>query len=132
MATLDRPVVKPRPVYLNLLAIRQPIPAIVSILHRISGMLLFLVGIPVLLWGVERSLASPETFAQWKSAVAHPLAKLVLLGLVWAYLHHLFAGLRHVLQDAHVASELKPSRQSAVLVIAAALVLTLVVGVRAW
>ena len=81
MATLDRPVVKPRPVYLNLLAIRQPIPAIVSILHRISGALLFLVGIPVLLWGVQRSLASPETFDQWKSAVSHPVAKLVLLGL---------------------------------------------------
>ena len=106
MATLDRPVVKPRPVYLNLLAIRQPIPAIVSILHRISGLLLFLVGIPVLLWGVERSLASPETFAQWKAAVAHPFAKLVLLGLAWAYIHHLLAGLRHLVMDLHIGLEL--------------------------
>ena len=62
MAALERPVVKPRPVYLNLLEIRQPLPAIVSILHRVSGALLFLVGIPVLLWGVHASLASPEAY----------------------------------------------------------------------
>jgi len=52
---------KPRPVYLNLLAIRQPVPAVVSILHRISGAVLFLVGIPALLWGVQATLASDNT-----------------------------------------------------------------------
>ena len=62
MAAADRPVAKPRPVYLNLIAIRQPLPAIVSILHRITGALLFLVGIPLLLWVVQRSLASPDAF----------------------------------------------------------------------
>ena len=132
MATLDRPVVKPRPIYLNLLAIRQPIPAIVSILHRISGALLFLVGIPVLLWGVERSLASPETFAQWKSAVAHPLAKLVLLALAWAYIHHLLAGLRHLAMDLHIGLELAPARRSAAITLVLGLLLTLVVAVRLW
>ena len=132
MATLDRPVVKPRPVYLNLLAIRQPIPAIVSILHRISGLLLFLVGIPVLLWGVERSLASPETFAQWKSAVAHPFAKLVLLGLAWAYIHHLLAGLRHLVMDLHIGLELPSARRSAAITLVLGLLLTLIVAVRLW
>ena len=61
MAALDRPVGKPRPVYLNLFAIRLPLPAFVSILHRATGALLFLVGIPLLLWVVQRALASPET-----------------------------------------------------------------------
>ena len=123
---------RPRPVYLNLLAIRMPAPAIASILHRVSGALLFLVGVPVALWALQASLAQPEAYAAFRSFVAQPLVKLVLLGLVWAYLHHLFAGLRHVLQDVHVGAELKPSRQTAVLVIVAALAVTLVVGVRAW
>ena len=132
MAAMDRPVVKPRPVYLNLLAIRQPIPAIVSILHRISGALLFVVGIPILLWGVQRSLASPEAFAQWKAAVAHPLAKLVLLALAWASVHHLLAGLRHLVMDLHIGLDLPSARRSAAIVFVLALLLTLVVAVRLW
>lgn len=130
MAAPSRP--RPRPVYLNLLAIRMPPPAIASILHRISGALLFFVGVPLALWGLEASLASPEAYEAFRAFAARPLAKLFLLVLVWAYLHHLFAGLRHVLQDVHVGGELKASRQSAVLAIAAALVLTLIVGVRTW
>ena len=74
MPALDRPVVKPRPVYLNLLAIRQPLPAVISILHRVSGALLFLLGIPVLLWGMDATLSSPEAFAQWKATMSHPIA----------------------------------------------------------
>src|SRR5438034_11660271 len=102
MPALERPAVKPRPIYLNLLEIRQPLPAIVSILHRISGALLFLVGIPVLLWGVHTSVVSPEAFAQWNSVIAQPLWKLVALVLACAYIHHVLAGLRHVAFDLHV------------------------------
>ena len=76
MAALERPVVKPRPVYLNLLAIRQPLPAIVSFLHRVSGLLLFLLGIPLLLWGTHLSLASPDGFAQFKAVLGQPFSKL--------------------------------------------------------
>lgn len=130
MAAPTRP--KPRPVYLNLLAIRMPAPAIVSILHRISGALLFFVGIPAALWALQASLASPGDYEAFRAFVARPIVKLVLLVLVWAYLHHLFAGLRHVLADVHIASDLKPARQTAVLSVAAALAITLVVGVRAW
>lgn len=130
MAAPSRP--RPRPVYLNLFAIRMPPPAIVSILHRISGALLFFVGIPVVLWALQSSLAQSGSYEAFRSVASHPLAKLVLLVLVWAYLHHLFAGLRHVLADVHVASELKPARQTALLSIAAALAVTLIVGVRIW
>jgi succinate dehydrogenase / fumarate reductase cytochrome b subunit len=123
---------RPRPVYLNLLAIRMPAPAIASILHRISGALLFFVGLPAVLWALQASLASADAYEAFRRVAAHPLAKIVMLVLLWAYLHHLFAGLRHVLQDVHVGGELKPARQSAVLAIAAALVLTVVIGVRTW
>ena len=132
MAALDRPVVKPRPVYLNLLAIRQPLAAVVSILHRISGALLFAVGIPALLWAVQRSLASPETFARWQSTMAHPLAKLVVLALAWAYIHHLLAGIRHLMLDLHLGLDLPSARRSATAVFVLALLLTLIVAVRLW
>jgi len=121
-----------RPVYLNLLAIRQPVPAIVSILHRVSGALLFLVGIPLLLWAVQRSLASPEAWDALRASLAHPLAKLLLLGLVWAYLHHFCAGIRYLLLDLHIGTELTPLRQSSYAVLIVSLALTAVVGARLW
>ena len=127
---------KPRPKYLNLQAlifeIRLPLPGWISILHRISGALLFAVGIPVLLWAVQRSLASPETFARWQATMAHPLAKLVVLGLAWAYLHHLLAGLRHLMLDLHVGVDLPSARRSAAVVFVLSLLLTLIVAVRLW
>lgn len=132
MAALDRPVVRPRPVYLNLLAIRQPLPAIVSILHRASGALLFLLGIPLLLWGVEASLASPDGLGQFKAVVAHPFSKLILLALAWAYIHHLLAGLRHLALDLHVGVDLAPARRSSAIVLVLSLLLTVIVAVRLW
>ena len=132
MAATQRPAASPRPVYLDLIAIRKPIPAIVSILHRASGALLFLVGIPALLWGVQASLASPESYASFRAFVGHPLAKLVAVALLWAYLHHLLAGVRHLAQDLHVGLDLGPARRSAAAVFAAAILLTLVVAIRLW
>src|SRR2546430_305145 len=108
---------KPRPVYLNLLQIRLPLPGIVSILHRISGALLFVFAIPMLLYGVERSLASPESFTALKASMAHLLVKLLLIGLVWAYLHHFCAGIRYLLIDVHVGDDLRPARQSSIAVL---------------
>jgi succinate dehydrogenase / fumarate reductase cytochrome b subunit len=121
-----------RPVYLNLLAIRQPIPAIVSILHRLSGALLFLVGIPLLLWAVQQSLASPEAYAALQAGLAHPIGKLLLLGLVWAYLHHFCAGIRYLLLDLHIGTELTASRQSSYAVLIVSLALTAITGARLW
>jgi succinate dehydrogenase / fumarate reductase cytochrome b subunit len=132
MAASPRPIRSTRPVYLDLVAIRKPIPAIVSILHRASGALLFLVGIPALLWGVQASLASPESYASLRAFMGHPLTKFLALVLVWAYLHHLFAGFRHLTQDLHVGLDLGPARRSAAVVFAAALLLTLIVAIRIW
>ena len=132
MAALDRPVNKPRPVYLNLFAIRMPVPAIVSILHRASGALLFLIGIPLLLCVVQRALASPDAWAQMRAALDAPLAKVVAIVLAWAFVHHLFAGIRHLLLDAHVGVELPAARQSAALVLVLSIVVTLAIAVRLW
>ena len=125
-------MVKRRPVYLNLVRIRLPLPGIVSILHRASGALLFLIGIPVLLAGVASSLASPEAYEELRAALAHPLAKLALIGFLWAYLHHFCAGIRYLLLDVHQGIELAPARRSSAVVIAVSLALTLIAGIRLW
>ena len=118
--------------YLNLLHIRQPIPAITSILHRISGVLLFFGAVPFLLWGVQASLASAESFEALRAFIARPVVKLALLVFVWAYLHHLFAGLRHVLLDIHIGLDLGPARQSATVATVGAIVVTLILAFRLW
>ena len=132
MPFAERPIDKPRPVYLNLFAIRQPLPAIASILHRVSGALLFLVGIPLLLWFVQRSLASPEGFAAVTAPLMTPLGKLVVLVLAWSYLFHLLAGLRHLALDLHVGVALAPARSSAAVALVLSILLTLIVAVRLW
>ena len=84
---------KHRPVFLEIPSIRLPIPGIVSILHRISGVILF-VSLPLLLCLLAGTLSSEAAFATYQSVVSNPLVKLILIGLLWAYLHHSIAGIR--------------------------------------
>ena len=132
MSVSDPPVTKRRPVYLNLVRIRLPLPGIVSILHRISGAALFLFAIPVVLFVMQMSVGSEDGFSSLRSMLANPLCKLILIGLLWAYLHHFFAGIRYLLLDLHVGDDLAPARQSSVAVLGASLVLTLIIAVRLW
>ena len=132
MTSVERPLPKPRPVYLSLARIRLPLPGIVSILHRMSGAALFLVGLPLLLYAIQTSLASPESFATLYDMLATPFAKIVLIGLVWAYLHHFCAGLRYLLLDVHQFIELRPARQSSAVVLIASLALTVLIGIWLW
>jgi succinate dehydrogenase / fumarate reductase cytochrome b subunit len=121
----------PRPKYLNLIQIRLPLPALVSILHRISGAALFLF-IPFLLVLFEASLRSDQTFARFKLLMSYWAIKLIVIGLVWAYLHHLCAGIRHLALDLHYGVELPAARATSWTVLAVSLVLTLVVAVLIW
>jgi succinate dehydrogenase / fumarate reductase cytochrome b subunit len=132
MAAVDRPVMKPRPVYLNLFAIRMPLPAVVSILHRASGALLFVVGIPLVLWTLQRALASPESWTEMRNAFQSPLTRVIAVVLAWAFIHHLFAGIRHVLMDMDVGVELASARRSAAVALVLAIVVTLGIAVRLW
>src|SRR5215475_12137214 len=132
MSAVERPMTRPRPVYLNLVRIRLPLPGLVSILHRLSGAAMFLVGIPLLLLGLQWSLASEGSFASLRNVVAQPLVKVVLFGLIWAYLHHFCAGIRFLLLDVHRGIELQPARRSSVVVLVASLALTVLIGVRLW
>ena len=122
---------KTRPKHLQLTAIRLPLPGIVSILHRISGAALFLC-LPLLLWLFAASLGSPDTFESFSAVVGHPLVKIFLLGLMWAYLHHFCAGVRFLLLDMHKGLELATARKSSVAVLVVSLTLTVILGVKLW
>ena len=104
-----------RPVYLNLLRIHLPLTGWVSILHRLSGALLF-AALPFGVWAFTVSLSDEAGFHRFADAVGHPLAKFVVVGLVWAFAHHLFGGLRHLALDAHWGMDLKRARQSSLAV----------------
>lgn len=123
---------KQRPKNLDLTSIRLPLPGKVSILHRVSGAGIFLM-LPLLLWIFQASVTSPESFEAFKAVASHPLVKLILAGLIWAYMHHFCAGIRFLLLDVHVGVELQSARQSAAVVLAVSLVLTAVLwGVLLW
>lgn len=113
-----------RPVYLDLLRIRLPLPGWVSILHRASGVLLFL-ALPLGVWVLSVSLSGKAGFQQAAAWMSHPLARLCLLVLVWAFAHHFFAGLRHLALDVHWGVDLKHARQSGFGVLGAAGLVTL-------
>lgn len=116
----------PRPYFLNLFQIRLPIGGVVSILHRASGMLLAL-AIPLLLWVWMLSLRSAEDFAVVQAALNSGLGALIALALIWATLHHLLAGLRHLGFDLGWGESRECARRSAWVTLIGAVLLTLVV-----
>lgn len=120
-----------RPVSLNLLKIRLPLPGVVSIMHRVSGAFLFLL-LPVLLYILQLSLSSADGFAEVRSWFQTPVAKLALLLVVWAYLHHFCMGLRYLALDLDIGVQLAQARLTAKLVLVVSLVLTVLVGVALW
>ncbi len=100
-------------------------------MHRVSGAVLFLF-IPLLLWLLQSSLATPQTFDAFKDVVSNPLMKLILLGLLWGYLHHLCAGVRHLALDLDIGTDLAVARASSVVVLAVSISLTAIAGVMLW
>jgi succinate dehydrogenase / fumarate reductase cytochrome b subunit len=115
---------------------RLPLAGVVSILHRASGALM-LVLLPFVIWMFDTSVTSEvsyDAFASAFSAGLGPLpgwfVKLVVLALIWAYLHHLIAGLRHLWMDATHSVTLAFGRQSAVFTLVLSVLLTLVLGAK--
>lgn len=120
-----------RPKHLALHQIRLPLPGIVSILHRISGLLLF-IAVPWLLLMLQYSLRSIETYTQLVEVLANSPIKMLLVGLIWACLHHFFAGLRLLAIDLDYGVKLPQARASSKMVLFASLVLTVLLGARLW
>ncbi|WP_426102388.1 succinate dehydrogenase, cytochrome b556 subunit [Massilia sp. TSP1-1-2] len=108
---------------------RLPPAGWVSILHRISGAGMFLM-LPFLLYLFHSSVQSEMSFAYFKGILGHPLVKVLLLGLIWAYMQHFCAGVRHLFMDVHLAIEKDSSRNSAVTVLILSLLLTALAGLK--
>ncbi|ARB46201.1 MULTISPECIES: succinate dehydrogenase, cytochrome b556 subunit [Alcanivoracaceae] len=120
-----------RPVNLDLSTIKFPVTAIASITHRITGVAIF-VALPILLWMLDRSVASPESFADLKQLLDSPLAKLVVWAILTPILYHLVAGIRHLFMDAGMGETLEGGRRGAKSVFIITAVLVVLVGAWIW
>lgn len=120
-----------RPINLDLRTIKFPPSAIASILHRISGIIIFLF-IPFVLWILNLSLHSSDEFAKVQSVFALPAIKI----LVWIFLaeliYHLVAGIRHLLMDAHIGEDLRSGQISAKITIVISIILIILAGIWLW
>lgn len=119
-----------RPVNLNLLTIRFPIPAIVSILHRLSGVFTFLLT-PFLLWLLQYSLTL-EGFTYLQTSQYSAWFHFLFWLFIAPFLFHFIAGFRHLLLDLHLGEDLASGRKSATLTILFAVLLIIVAGIWIW
>jgi succinate dehydrogenase / fumarate reductase cytochrome b subunit len=123
-----------RPVFRNIhitdiRTYRLPPAGVLSILHRVSGAGMFLM-MPFIIWMFDNSLSSEVSFERFVLVVSHPLVKLICLGLIWAYLHHFVAGVRHLWMDVcHTVSK-EQGRSSAIVTFAVSLPLTVILGAK--
>lgn len=108
-----------RPTFLNFARLRFPVGAVASIGHRISGVLL-VCALPFAILALEHSLAGDTAFVPFLEKLQSPAGRIALFVAAWAVAHHLFAGIRHLLMDIGVGSELRPARASAYAVLGAA------------
>lgn len=134
MTQSKSPLRKSGPVNLDLLSIMSyylPLPGIVSIMHRISGALVFVL-IPLLLWMLQSSLASADSFATLQNCLQHPLLKLLLWAVVSALLFHLIAGIRHLLMDAGIGETIISAQIAAKITLAISIILVIGTGVWLW
>ncbi|WP_339073806.1 succinate dehydrogenase, cytochrome b556 subunit [Teredinibacter turnerae] len=120
-----------RPVNLDISTIKLPVTAYVSILHRVSGVVL-LAGVLVLLYMLDMSLTSEESFGELKELLASPLAKIVLWGVLSALAYHFVAGVRHLIMDAGVGESLEGGKRGAKVALVLAIVLIIAAGVWVW
>ena len=120
-----------RPVFLNLLRIRQSVMAVLSIFHRISGVLMVL-ALPVLVYLLSLSLRDAQGFAQAADLLQHPVVRLLLVLLGWAFTHHLLAGIRFMLLDFDIGISRAAARASAWLVLSASLLALAALFVFYW
>jgi len=114
----------------QILGYRLPLAGIVSILHRVSGAVLFLFGLPIMLYTLEQSLVSEMTHARLSVVLDHVLVKLLALGLIWGFLHHAIAGVRYLVLDLHIGTGKEQAKSSARLVLILSLALTAMVALK--
>jgi succinate dehydrogenase / fumarate reductase cytochrome b subunit len=134
MVEAQQNVKKDRQVFRNiglaqLIHYRLPWAGKVSILHRISGAVLFLL-LPFILYLFDQSLASELSYQKFQALTSNILVKIICLGLIWCFLHHFCAGIRYLLLDLEIGVEKSESNRSAIIVLVVGIALTTVVGLK--
>ena len=97
---------------------------LVSILHRVTGVGLSIVGLGMLTWWLTALMGGPETYETFTKVTTHPLGIVILVGLTWAFFQHLFSGIRHLVMDTGAAFELDTNKRFAILTIVGSVLLT--------
>lgn len=120
-----------RPVNLDLRSLTYPPMAIASILHRLSGVLLFVL-LPVMLYVFHLSLQSPESFLALQNCLRHPFSKFIVWTFSAAMIYHLIAGVRHLCMDLGWGESLTGGRQSALAVMLLSAILIILLGIWIW
>lgn len=120
-----------RPINLDLGSLKHPPMAIASILHRISGVILFLL-LPVILYILQLSLHSSSSYDDLQALLTHPHIKFCLWVFCSALIYHVIAGIRHILLDMGIGEDIHAARRSAVTVILLATVMILFLGIWIW
>ncbi|MDP2379849.1 MAG: succinate dehydrogenase, cytochrome b556 subunit [Pseudohongiella sp.] len=120
-----------RPINLDFKTLRLPLPAITSILHRISGVIIF-GGVFVLLWLLSSSLKSEAGFLDVQSWLAMPLVKFVVWAILAGLLYHLIAGVKHLVMDLGIGETLEGANTGAKLVVVVSVIAMLLAGVWLW
>jgi succinate dehydrogenase / fumarate reductase cytochrome b subunit len=115
----------------NLFTIQYPLTAIVSLLHRLSGIFVF-ISIPFLLWLLDRASGTSEGFNQIQSFLRHPFPKFVLWFIMIALWYHLIAGIRHLLMDIGYGESLSSARWSGEITIVITIIWTILTGIWLW
>jgi succinate dehydrogenase / fumarate reductase cytochrome b subunit len=135
-ATKTRPEFRNLNLFTDVSTYRMPVAGYVSILHRVSGALLFVL-LPFIIWLFDKSISSENSFGLFTAAFSAGLwifpggfVKLVTLALIWGYLHHFCAGLRYLWMDATHAASKEFGRNSGLAALAASLLLTVVCGAK--
>ena len=123
---------KKRPVNLDLRTIKQPLPAVTSILHRVTGLILF-VGTIFMMYALSLSLESQEGFDAAAALLTESfIAKFIAWGLLSALLYHFFAGIKHLVMDAGYCEEIESGKAAAKVTLALSAVAILLAGVWVW
>jgi len=115
-----------RPRYLNVLKITLPVSGVVSIAHRISGLLL-VIALPFLIYAFQLSVSSPESYHHIQAALQQPWSKAILVVLIWSFSHHFFAGIRFLLIDIDIGVTRSAARLGAWMVNVFAIATTLII-----
>ncbi len=120
-----------RPINLDLRTLHFPVMAITSIMHRVSGIIIFVL-LPIMVYFLQLSLGSKESYHHLLKLLANPLLKLIVWGFVSALAYHFMAGIRHMIADLGYGETVSTAKKSAKILLGLTVVSTLLLGVWVW